>query len=194
MPKSYRKTQLAALTSDTGVYVLADLDGVPIYVGQSVDSIRGRVNRHLTSARSDVIANRQIDVWEVAYVWAWSASNRLDINRLEAEIFHFYDPRSTLMNGSIPVLLSADNLREPERPFQIVQVIDDDEISKRLDPDQRLPRQIEQYQRLVDHILHVKDSPQLRRSLRAHYERLTKYHGSFLRLAEPEVVGSENDD
>ena len=43
----------------------------PIYVGQSVDGIRSRVNRHLTSARSDIIANRQIDVWEIAWVWAY---------------------------------------------------------------------------------------------------------------------------
>ena len=30
------------------------------------DGIRSRVARHLTSARSDIIANRQIDVWEIA--------------------------------------------------------------------------------------------------------------------------------
>jgi hypothetical protein len=59
------------LTNKIGCYVLCDLDEVPIYVGQSVDGIRARVRRHLTSARSDIIANRQIDVWEIAYVWAY---------------------------------------------------------------------------------------------------------------------------
>jgi hypothetical protein len=44
-----------------------ELDQVPIYIGQLVDGVRSRVNRHLTSARSDAIANRQIDVWEVAW-------------------------------------------------------------------------------------------------------------------------------
>ena len=38
-----------------GCYVLCDLDQVPIYVDQSVDGIRSRVNRHLTSARSDIM-------------------------------------------------------------------------------------------------------------------------------------------
>jgi len=64
----YRKRAVRKLPTQIGVYVLCDLDQVPIYVGQSVDGIRSRVARHLTSARSDIIANRQIDVWEIAWV------------------------------------------------------------------------------------------------------------------------------
>lgn len=56
----FRKQAVAQLTRQIGVYVLCDLDNVPVYVGQSKDGIRQRVQRHLTSARSDVIANRQI--------------------------------------------------------------------------------------------------------------------------------------
>lgn len=59
---TFRKRAVASLTNQVGVYILADLDNVPIYVGQSKDGIRARVARHLTSARSDIIANRQIDV------------------------------------------------------------------------------------------------------------------------------------
>lgn len=61
-PKVFRTQALGKLTDQIGVYALCDLDGVPIYVGQSVDGIRSRVRRHLTSARSDIIANRMIDV------------------------------------------------------------------------------------------------------------------------------------
>ena len=60
---------------------------MPIYVGQSVDGIRSRVNRHLTSARSDIIANRQIDVWEVAFVWAYPVSGKAEIGPLEMLYF-----------------------------------------------------------------------------------------------------------
>lgn len=70
-PIAYRRRQVSRIPTEIGVYALCDLDEVPIYVGQSVDGIRKRVQRHLTSARSDVIANRRFDVWEVAYVWAW---------------------------------------------------------------------------------------------------------------------------
>lgn len=46
------------LTNHIGVYVICDLDIVPIYVGQSTQGIRSRVARHLTSARSDIIASQ----------------------------------------------------------------------------------------------------------------------------------------
>lgn len=68
--QDYKEHQLRTLPSGTGVYALCDLGEIPIYVGQSIDGIRARVHRHLTSARSDVMANRQIDVWEFVYVWA----------------------------------------------------------------------------------------------------------------------------
>ena len=68
--------------------MLCDFDQAPIYVGQSVDGIRSRVNRHLTSARSDIIANRQIDVWEIAWVWAYPVKGKAEIGALEDELFH----------------------------------------------------------------------------------------------------------
>lgn len=98
----YRARQASLLPAPTGVYALCDLDEVPIYVGQSVDGIRARVRRHLTSARSDTIANRQVDVWEIAFVWAWPCENRGIIDPLEAFLFHEFDSQSRLMNGTIP--------------------------------------------------------------------------------------------
>ncbi|MGO8833788.1 MAG: hypothetical protein ACLQE9_13370, partial [Roseiarcus sp.] len=95
----------------------------------------------------------------------------------------------TLMNGTIPARPGSHS-SVPEK--QIVQVMDTTEIEGRLDPVLRLPRQIEHYGRLVDHVLVVKDSSQLRRSLRAHFERLQRYHASFLKQSGPEVVGSED--
>lgn len=77
------------LTNKIGCYVLCDLDQVPIYVGQSVDGIRARVRRHLTSARSDIIANRQIDVWEIAWVWTYPVENRADIGVIEDALPRF---------------------------------------------------------------------------------------------------------
>jgi hypothetical protein len=58
---AFRRRAGRTLINRIGCYVLCDLDEVPIYVGQSIDGIRARVNRHLTSARSDIIANRQVD-------------------------------------------------------------------------------------------------------------------------------------
>ena len=85
---NFRKKAVKTLTTAEGVYVLCDLDKTPIYVGQSIEGIRRRVSRHLTSARSDIIANRQIDVWEIAYVHAYPVEDRADINPLESQLFH----------------------------------------------------------------------------------------------------------
>lgn len=99
---SFRYRAVRTLTNKIGVYVLCDLDDVPIYVGQSTDGIKARVQRHLTSARSDIIANRQIDVWEIAWVRAYPVDDRNEIDLLENTIFHYYDARRPLMNGKVP--------------------------------------------------------------------------------------------
>lgn len=175
--QEYRSKALGALTNEIGVYALCDLDGQPIYVGQSVDGIRTRVRRHLTSARSDVIANRQIDVWEIAFVWAWPVKDKVDVQPLEDAVFQHFDAEQPLMNGkSLTGVVRAVDWPEKQQ----VQVIEEADRLLRLDPAQRLPRQIQQYNLLVDYILTVKDAAHLKRSLEAHFQRLVKYHQTFL--------------
>lgn len=175
--QEFRKSALSALSDEIGVYALCDLDQVPVYVGQSVDGIRSRVRRHLTSARSDVIANRQVDVWEIAYVWAWPVADRAEIEPLEAALFQRFDAQKPLMNGKV-LPLPQGEITEPAK--QTLQVIDEDERLRRLRPDQRLERQIRQYGILVDYIQTVKSAPHLKRALDAHFERLVTYHKTFL--------------
>lgn len=177
-PKVYRKKALATLTNEIGVYALCDLDMVPIYVGQSVDGIRSRVQRHLTSARSDIIANRQIDVWEISAVLAWPVQNKAQIELVENHLFHRFDSIVPLMNGKIPPLVNELDFKLCEA--QTVMVMSEEVRKLRLDPALRLPRQIEQYQRLVDYIQNVKDAEHLKRSLQSHFQRLVKYHDRFL--------------
>jgi hypothetical protein len=174
---SFRVRQVRTIPQPVGVYALCDLDEVPIYVGQSQDGIRARVQRHLTSARSDVIANRQIDVWEIAYVWAWPIASA-HITALEAHLFHEFDAQSPLMNGTLPAHPGSLTFEIPKKVR--VQVLADDEIELRRRPAHRLPRQAQHYERLLDQILQVKDSAELRRSLAAHFQRLTRYHHEFL--------------
>lgn len=176
--KAFRSKQLRDLTNEIGVYALCDLDGVPIYIGQSVDGIRARVRRHLSSARSDIIANRQIDVWEIAYVWAWPTRDRDSIPGLESHLFCKYDSEKPLMNGQTFAVAEYDPQLVPEK--KTVQVIEEPERLRRLEPQQRLPRQISQYLRLVDYIQNVKDAAHLKRSLEAHFDRLVSYHRKFL--------------
>lgn len=191
--QNYRKKQMKTLTNEIGVYALCDLDGVPIYVGQSTDGIQSRVRRHLTSARSDIIANRQIDPWEIAFVHAYPVERNQEIPLLEASLFARFHKEKPLMNGSIPVA-RVRLLKRLPRPAEIIQMMPDEEIKVRKDPALRLPRQIEHIGRLVDHILTVKDTPQLRRSLAAHFDRLDAYRGAFLKAGPPVTRGEGADE
>lgn len=178
----YRKTQLTQLSKEIGVYALCDLDCVPIYVGQSVDGIRARVHRHLTSARSDVIANRQLDVWEVAYVWAWPMPGQPPerIRRVEYYLANEYHPVKPLMGK-----ISAPPLVKPRLPKrQEVMVLPLEEIVKRQDPLLRLPRQAMHFNSLFSHILEVKDNEELRAALAAHFDRLQQYYENFMKGPE----------
>ena len=187
----FRHRAVRTLTNKIGCYVLCDLDQVPIYVGKSVDGIRARVRRHLTSARSDIIANRQIDVWEIAWVWAYPIENRDHIGGLEDALFHEFHPKSALMNGKVPK--TPANRIEVPRPFQRVQVMADQEIKEKKDPALRLPRQAEHYSQIVGHFLAVKNSKEIATAMQAHFERLQKYHRELLGRAT-EVEGDSGED
>jgi hypothetical protein len=181
---AFRKAAVRQLTASVGVYVLCDLDEVPIYVGQSTDGIRSRVARHLTSARSDIIANRQIDVWEIAWVWAYPVAGGPAITALECALFHEFNKTSPLMNGKIPPA-PATEFKIPA-PSQKVQVMRTEEIAEKRDAAIRLPRQAEHYSALVGHFLAVKNSKEIARAMQAHFSRLTKYHGMMLGIAVEE--------
>jgi len=175
--QAFKEKALKRLPGTTGVYALCDLDQVPIYVGQSKDGISARVRRHLTSARSDVIANRQIDVWEVAYVWAWPMKDKEKIGPLEDYLFHVYNAESPLVNGTIPASPGELSFEVPKRID--TQIMDNKEIEARQDPTLRFPRQIYHFGSLVDYILNTQDKPHLRRALQVYFDRLAKYHEAF---------------
>ncbi len=186
---TFRKKAVRSLTNEIGVYVLCDLDQVPLYVGQSVDGIRARVARHLTSARSDIIANRQIDVWEIAWVWAFPERDRSKIALLEATLFHYFHPKSALMNGTIPAPLKRSG--GIPKPAEIVQVMPESESLEKRDPALRLPRQAAHYAQIVGHFLAVKNSAHISRAMHAHFQRLSKYHSLLLNV---DKVDEEAED
>ncbi len=183
---AYRRRAVRQVINDVGVYVLCDLDQVPIYVGQSTDGIRNRVRRHLTSARSDIIANRQVDVWEIAWVWAFPVADRGDIDALEARLFAYHNARSALMQSAKfrAVPASDEALLEP---FQIVQVMAPQEIEEKRQGALRLPRQAEHYSQIVGHFIAVKNSAEVARAMHAHFERLARYHRGLLGAADPQA-------
>jgi hypothetical protein len=171
---SFRRKAVRSLTTQIGVYVLCDLDNVPVYVGQSSKGIRSRVQRHLTSARSDIIANRQIDVWEIAYVWEYPAKDLASMRQVESILYHHFHRQSRLMNGTVPPAPSRKH--QIPKPKNVVQVMEEAEILERKVVELRLPRQAQHYAQILGHFLVVKNSRQIAGAMDAHFERLRKYH------------------
>jgi hypothetical protein len=188
----FRRRAVKSLTDSIGVYALCDLDGVPIYVGQSKDGIRSRVSRHLTSARSDIIANRQIDVWEIAWVWAYPVATKEELDPLEALLYHSFNPQSQLMNGTVPP--KPNSLENIPEPAQKVQVMNENEILLKRDPVQRLPRQAAHYAQIVGHFLEVKDSKEIARAMAAHFQRLARYHQTLLGIGTSATTDEDQED
>lgn len=54
-----------------GVYAFFDYDAEPIYVGQTNENLRTRIRRHLTNQRTDAVAMKVLDPFEVYQVEVW---------------------------------------------------------------------------------------------------------------------------
>jgi hypothetical protein len=54
-----------------GVYAFYDYDGEPIYVGQTSEGVSLRIARHLTNQRTDAVAMKVLDPFEVCDIQVW---------------------------------------------------------------------------------------------------------------------------
>lgn len=96
---------------------------------------------------------------------------------LESHLFHRFDANSPLVNGTVPpeVVLPDDRVPTKVR----VQIMTDDEIETRRQPRYRFPRQVQQFNQLLDYILITKDEPHLRRALDVHFLRVQRFYEAF---------------
>lgn len=61
-----------------GIYAFFDYDEEPIYTGQTYESLRSRIGRHLTNQRTDAVAMSVLDPFEVAFVEVWPLDDLID--------------------------------------------------------------------------------------------------------------------
>ena len=98
-----------------GVYLFYDYDGEPIYVGQSRESLRGRIRRHLTNQRTDAVAMSILDPFEVAEIEMWpfwdlgSSEAREILNRAEFTIY-----QKSLKESKFSVILNEKEIKSTE--------------------------------------------------------------------------------
>lgn len=76
VPATHGGTRSVPLRSvKWGVYAFFDYDNEPIYVGQTRESLGGRIGRHLTGRRSDAVAKKILDPFEVCMVRVYPLPN-----------------------------------------------------------------------------------------------------------------------
>lgn len=133
-----------------GVYAFFDYDVEPIYVGQTYESIRQRVGRHLTNQRTDAVAMNVLDPFEVAEVEVWPLDAEVSgfrdlnakkefLNRAEYTVFQRVLQNSTLGAVLNEKELVAKEMIELPRSFR-QRVVPDDIYERRKHPDIRIAR------------------------------------------------------
>ena len=142
-----------------GVYAFYDYDGEPIYVGQTNEKLRTRIRRHLTNQRSDAVAMRILDVFEVADAEMWplwdmegvSAKNKEAKRALDAYEYTAYlnaieESRfKAILNEKIPPV--SETVEMP--PSLRWSLIDEEVREERKHPDIRIARRAETISRLA---------------------------------------------
>jgi hypothetical protein len=148
-----------------GVYAFFDFEDEPIYVGQTNESLRVRIRRHLTNQRTDAVGMRVLDPYEIMSIEMWPLSEfgsatsgaslegrRHHLNRLERTVYERAIQVSkfgVILNEKIPPdvdLLADDELPTPYR----FAVVPDEVLEERRHPDNRIARRAETLGRLAN--------------------------------------------
>lgn len=142
-----------------GVYAFYDYDGEPIYVGQTNERLRTRIRRHLTNQRTDAVAMRILDVFEVAEVevfplWDLQGVSRKDadarrrLDSLEYSVYLHAIAESrfkAILNEKIP---PVSPVLQALPPAHRAGLIDEATRAERGHPDIRIERRAETVSRL----------------------------------------------
>lgn len=159
---AYKQTDSSGRTpskSKFGVYVFYDFEDEPIYVGQTVEGLSTRVNRHVTNQRTDAVGMRVLDPYEIKSLELWpvyeppaESSIGEYIDRLELTVYRRAISLSRfgmILNEKLPPegdLIPDDELPEALR----VELLDPDLHPERTHPDNRIARRAESLNRLAN--------------------------------------------
>lgn len=191
-----RETDLTSgktLGNCIGVYAFYDYDGEPIYVGQTWEKFGIRVARHLTGQRTDTVAYRILDPFEVAEMELYPAMDLLglpnsekvsQINAIEYSAYCHAIENSkyrAILNEKIPPISPRVELPKSYR----FNLIPEDMRGERDHPDVRIARRAETLARVAA-VAHERGevSPGLRRVIVIQAVRLADLAAARLAFAE----------
>lgn len=181
------------LRSCIGVYGFYDYDDEPIYIGQTTENFGTRVGRHLTGQRSDTLAYRILDPFEVAKMRIWptedlrslpSAEKRSKVDAVEYSAYVdaiSVSKYKAILNEKIPPVSPVVDL-PPSYEFNLVP---EGMREDREHPDVRIARRAETLARVAA-VAHERGevSPGLRRVIVIQAVRLADLAAARLAYAE----------
>lgn len=168
-----------------GVYLFYDYDGEPIYAGQTFESLRSRIGRHLTNQRTDAVAMNVLDPFEVAEVevwpfWRWEGigkghprfrhtKHKLDLAEYTVYRQAVEDSKfGAILNEKPPTATAMIGLPRSHR----MPILDESIRHAREHPDIRLARRARTIANLARVISERRVEPGIRRTLWAQAQRL----------------------
>ena len=166
-----------------GVYAFFDYDGEPIYVGQTNEQLRVRIRRHLTNQRTDAVAMKVLDPFEVFEIEIWplpdfegqdmNAGIARRLNWLERAVFDRLIEQSrfkAILNEKDPPLLVDATAVIPTSVRG--RIVSDAVLKLRGHPDTRIARRAETLSLLAKVIAERRVQSGLRRTLLTQAKRL----------------------
>lgn len=173
-----------------GVYLFYDYDREPIYVGRTIESLRGRIGRHLTNQRTDAVAMSVLDPFEVAEIEIWPFWDLATVGKREANALlnraEYAVYQKALRESKFSVVLNEKDIKPAESidlPTSVrVSVLPAELRKSREHPDIRLARRARTIANLARVISERKVTPGIRRTLWAQAQRLE--HLAKTRLEE----------
>jgi hypothetical protein len=167
-----------------GVYVFFDYDREPIYVGQSHESISGRVGRHMTNQRTDAVAMSVLDPFEVAWIKVYPLHHKKlsappkEVLKRELDALEYTVYQKVLAESALNAVLNEKDLiaapavKLPESYEALI--IPEALFETRKHPDIRIARRASTMARLAQVISEREVSAGLRRTLLTQSRRLEK--------------------
>lgn len=138
-----------------GVYAFFDFDGEPIYVGQTNEKLSTRIRRHLTNQRTDAVAMKVLDPFEVYEFEVWPLAHlqeadkknltaKAELDWLESAVFQTLLKKSrfnAVLNEKTPSRISGTKYSKP--PTWRGVIVSGAVFDLRSHPDTRIARRAE---------------------------------------------------
>lgn len=136
-------------SAKVGVYAFYDYDDEPIYVGQTIEGLSGRISRHLTGRRSDAVGKFVLDPFEVLSIEVWpmfyAEDSDKNVKKAGADAAEYEVFQYVLGKSKFSAVLNEADISAPPKRIKLPRawkgrIIPDDLYEDRKHPDIRIAR------------------------------------------------------